>query len=51
MLEKINTLLLPLEKFIKKYRKYIGYFLLVLALIAPVYYFGFASLGSRTRES
>ena len=39
MLEKINTLLTPLENAIKKYRKYIGYFLILLSFASFGYMF------------
>jgi ferredoxin-NADP reductase/rubredoxin/DMSO/TMAO reductase YedYZ heme-binding membrane subunit len=39
MFEKINTLLTPLENAIKKYRKYIGYFLIFLSFASFGYMF------------
>ncbi len=47
MLEKLNKATFPLEKIIKKYRKYIGYFFLLLSLLS----FGFLLTSSGTKES
>ena len=40
MISSINSLLFPLESFIRNYRKYIGYFILILALCSVGYLFG-----------
>lgn len=37
LLNRINTLLSPIENLVKQYRKYIGYFLIILAL-SSLYY-------------
>ena len=46
MISYINTFLLPLENLIKKYRKYIGYALLVLTLLSFVFLAGQNNLKS-----
>jgi ferredoxin-NADP reductase/DMSO/TMAO reductase YedYZ heme-binding membrane subunit/rubredoxin len=47
MIEHLNTLLLPLENLIKKYRKYIGYVLLLLTLLS----FSFFAMQNGVKES
>lgn len=47
MIEQLNTLLLPLENLIKKYRKYIGYVFLLLTLLS----FSFFAMQNGVKES
>jgi methionine sulfoxide reductase heme-binding subunit len=51
MINSINRFLSPLENLIRSYRKYIGYFLIFLALLSPLYFFDDMSIKSTGEKS